>query len=142
MHYLVLSLFCVSAVSGCAKESEEIHFSAHTLNDMGPIVEVVKYLYQNPPDDESVTRKMEFVVYGKILALKAMAPEIELLNGMSIKGLCAVISLSKENEFGSFVADEELTALVESYLEAVEPQVKARADALENTVIAEGDCAI
>ncbi len=121
---------------------DEIYFSNHTLNDMRPIVEVVEYLYANPPEDESVTKKMEFVVYGKILALKGMTPNIERLNGMSIKGLCAAISLSKENDFGNAVADEELTKFVKDYLETVEPIVKAKADALKNTVFTEDDCAI
>ena len=121
---------------------DEVYFSDHTLNDMRPIVEVVEYFYANQPRDASVTRKMEFVVYGKVLALKGMAPNIERLNGMSIKGLCAAISLSKKEGFGNAVADEELTKLVKSYLESVEPLVKAKADALRNTVFAEDDCAI
>ncbi len=74
--------------------------------------------------------------------MKGIAPEVGRLNGTSIMGLCAIISLSKMNEFGRSIADEGLTKSVKGYLEAVEPLVRAKADALKKTVFTEHDCAI
>ena len=142
MRGLVLCILCILLVSGCANERDGIYYSDLILNDMQPIVEVVEYLYANPPHEESITKKMEFVVYGKVLALKAIDSGIERLNGRSIKGMCAVISLSREKEFGSSIADNELTQLVKGYLEAVAPRVKAKAAMLMKTVFTDSDCAI
>ena len=129
-------------ILGCDKKDDVTVISNNQLNDLKPLVEVAEYLYSNPAADKSIVKKVEGMIYGKVIGVRALQPEITKLNGASLKGMCAVIILSKHPDFGQSTNDAQLTQLVTDYLKTIEPKLKEHTNELKKTVFTNSDCAI
>jgi len=135
---MVFGLF----VLGCAKKDDVTVVSNNVLNDLKPLVEVAEYLYTNATVDKPIVKKVEVMIYGKVISVKTLQPELTKLNGASLKGLCAVVAFSRNTNFGKSINDAQITQLVTNYLNSIEPILKAHTSELKKTVFTNSDCAI
>lgn len=74
--------------------------------------------------------------------MRTLQPQISKLNGASLKGLCAVVVLSRNPRFGKALGDGQLSQLAISYLKSIESQLKERTNELKETIFTDSDCAI
>ncbi len=63
MRHLKLSLFAILVLFGCSKADDSSIESDNALHDLKPLIEVVEYMYSNPPKDDSVTKKIEGIIF-------------------------------------------------------------------------------
>lgn len=139
----ILALLALCFLLAACPKNEDVTVSSNNeLNDLQDLVEVADYFYDNPSIDITIVKKVEAMIYGKVLSTRTLQPEIDKLNGASIKGLCAVVALSREPSFGKALGDGLLSQQVTSYLASIEPRLKARTNDLKKTIFTDSDCAI
>jgi hypothetical protein len=130
------------ALSGCAENKEIYYINNTVLYDLGTLTEVAQYLYNNPPADIEVTRKIESMIYSKIFIVKNSKVKLSELQAVSLKGLCESLVLSKNPHFGSSVNDESITDMIKIYLNQIQPELKTASDKLKSTVLSDATCII
>ena len=88
---------------GCSKSDESIVLSNNELSDVKPLTEVVEYLYEKPEIDEEVIEKIEFIIQGKIVVVRALNPEITNLKELVQKDL----SVLQSDEINTIISKME-----------------------------------
>ena len=81
-------------------------------------------MYESKPQNPALLKKVEIMIFSKLVTARTLSPNIEELNISSIKGLCAVIAFSKNINFGSSLNDPEIEGLVKGYISSIEPHIK------------------
>lgn len=138
---LALLALCLLLIA-CSKQEDVTVISNNELSDLQTLTEVADYMYENPSIDKAIVKKIEGMMYKKVIGARTLQPEITKLNGASLKGLCAVVALSRNPDFGKAINDVQLSHLVTNYLTSIEPQLKDYTNELKKTVFTDSDCAI
>ena len=129
-------------LAGCSSQEDHTVVSDNTLNDLKELTEVAEYFYENLSIEEKIVKKVEGMIYRKVIGVRTLQPQISKLNGASLEGLCAVVVLSRNPRFGKALGDGQLSQLAISYLKNIEPQLKERTNELKETIFTDNDCAI
>lgn len=130
------------ALSGCAENKDIYYINNTVLYDLGTLTEVAQYLYNNPPTDIEVTRKIESMIYSKIFIVRNSKVKLSELKAVPIKGLCDSVALSKNPHFGSSLNNESVTYMIKSYLNQIQPELNTVSDKLKSTVLSDTACTI
>ncbi|MBT8120685.1 MAG: hypothetical protein KJN89_13310, partial [Gammaproteobacteria bacterium] len=93
MKGIIFSLLIL--ISSCTSSSNDDAYSVYNnaLYDLGPLTDVAKYLYSNPPTDTEITKKVEAMIFSRLFIARNSEIDLSKLQGEPIKGLCKAVLL-------------------------------------------------